>query len=65
MTMQPDYTTEELEELAREREAAEQKLVDAATDDEEAAQHLRRVEKTRYLRKKLKEREKSEKEPKK
>ncbi len=63
--MQPDHTTKELKELAEAREAAEQKLVDAASDEEEAAQHLRRVEKTRYLREKLKEREKSEKEPKK
>jgi hypothetical protein len=54
--------TEELKQLAKEREVAEHELADSARDDEEAAQHQRRAEKTHYLREKLEERERSERE---
>jgi hypothetical protein len=62
MSMDQEQTTEELKALAIEREAAEQELADSARDEEESAQHERRAEKTRYLREKLEEREKSERE---
>ena len=58
--MSGEQTTEELKALALEREAAEQELAKAASAEDEAAQHERRAEKTRYLREKLEERERSE-----
>jgi len=58
--MEQEQTTEELKALALEREAAEQDLAESARDEEEAAQHQRRAEKTHYLRQKLEERERSE-----
>lgn len=62
LEMEPEHTTEELKALAQEREAAEEELAESAVNDTEAAQHSRRAEKTRYLRQKLEEREKSERE---
>ena len=59
--MEPEESTEELRELAEEREAVERDLAEASADEEEAAQHKRRAEKTRYLKEKLEERENSEK----
>jgi hypothetical protein len=54
--------TEELRTAQREREQAERRLAAKAQDEEEAAQHQRRAEKSRYLREKLDERAASEEE---
>lgn len=60
MTHEPDPTTEELRlsqlrRERREREAAER-------DDEEAAVHARRAERAAYLREKLEQRARAERE---
>jgi hypothetical protein len=52
--------TEQLREAQREREETEERLARGAADPEEAAQHQRRAEKSRYLRDKLEERAASE-----
>jgi len=54
------HKTEELKIVQSEREAAERERAREALDEEEAAQHDRRADKARYLRKKLEEREESE-----
>ena len=57
---QPD--TSELRRVQSRREAEEQSLARAAADDEETAIHQRRAEKAHYLREKLEERARSERE---
>ena len=52
--------TEELKVIQTEREAEERERAETAVDDDEAAQHGRRADKARYLRKKLEERTESE-----
>jgi hypothetical protein len=54
------HKTEELKIVQADREAAEREAADSAADDDEVAQHERRADKARYLRKKLEEREESE-----
>jgi hypothetical protein len=58
--MAQDRDTQRLREEQRSREKAEEKL--ARVVPEEAAQHRRRAEKSRYLRRKLEERAASERE---
>jgi hypothetical protein len=52
--------TEQLKVIQTEREAEERERAEAALDEDEAAQHGRRADKARYLRKKLEERAESE-----
>ena len=52
--------TDQLREAQRVREEAEEKLARSSPDEQEAAQHRRRAEKSRYLRSKLDERADSE-----
>jgi hypothetical protein len=52
--------TEELAEAQRQREVREKDQARTAADEHEAAQHERRAEKARYLRKRLDERAQSE-----
>jgi hypothetical protein len=54
------HKTEELKIVQADREATEREAAESAVDDEEVAQHARRADKARYLRKKLEEREESE-----
>jgi hypothetical protein len=54
--------TEELKEAQLEREVVERDRARSSLDDEEAAQHERRADKAHYLREKLQERERSERE---
>jgi hypothetical protein len=54
--------TEELKEAQEEREAAEAEQAVSAPTDDEAAQHQRRAEKAAYLREKLEDRARSERE---
>jgi hypothetical protein len=54
--------TEELKGAQRDREAVERDRARTAPDQQEAAQHERRADKARYLRQKLEERERSERE---
>ena len=58
--MGSDEETEELREAQRKRELTEQELAGSAADEEEFAQHQRRAEKAKYLRRKLEERSESE-----
>jgi hypothetical protein len=60
MSEQPE--TRELRELQHEREEAEAEQVESSATEDEAAQHQRRAEKAAYLREKLEERAKSERE---
>jgi hypothetical protein len=60
--MTDEQTTEELRALQLEREATEEHRAQSSPDDSEAAQHERRADKARYLREKLAERERSERE---
>jgi hypothetical protein len=60
--MDEEHTTEELKALQWERETTEDELARSARDESEAAQHERRADKARYLREKLEERAKSERE---
>jgi hypothetical protein len=52
--------TDELRETQRVREEAEETLARRSPDEQEAAQHQRRADKSRYLRRKLDERAASE-----
>ena len=52
--------TDELRDAQRIREQAEETLARVAPEEREAAQHRRRAEKSRYLRRKLEERAASE-----
>jgi len=54
------HKTEELKVVQTEREAEERERAQSALDEDEAAQHERRADKARYLRKKLEERAESE-----
>jgi hypothetical protein len=54
--------TDELKAVQLEREASERDRAQSALDEDEAAQHARRADKARYLREKLEERERSERE---
>ena len=54
--MNDKQLTEQLRVAQREREKAEKELARRAPDEDEAAQHQRRAEKSRYLREKLEER---------
>jgi hypothetical protein len=59
---QEDPTTEELRVEQLQREAAERKRAGDSIDAEEAEQHERRAEKSGYLREKLEQRAKAERE---
>jgi hypothetical protein len=54
------HKTEELKAVQTEHEAEERERAQSAHDEHEAAQHERRADKARYLRKKLGERGESE-----
>jgi len=54
------HKTEELKIIQTEREADERERARSAQDEDEVAQHERRADKAHYLRKKLEEREQSE-----
>jgi hypothetical protein len=54
------HKTEELKIVQADREATEREAAESALDEDEVAQHERRADKARYLRKKLEEREESE-----
>jgi hypothetical protein len=54
--VEEDPTTAELRARQAEREAEERAEADAATAEEDTAQHDRRADKAAYLRKKLEER---------
>lgn len=60
--MEEDPTTEELRLDQLRREAAERENERGARDDEAAEQHGRRAEKAQYLREKLEERSRAERE---
>jgi hypothetical protein len=60
--MVPEPDTTRLKVQQRQREVAEQQLAGSAGEEEEAAPHERRAEKASYLRAKLEERERSERE---
>jgi hypothetical protein len=62
MNPDPDPETAELKLRQRDREMAEQRMAEEAPDEDETAQHARRADKASYLRQKLKERERSERE---
>ena len=55
-------STEELRIGQAAREEREREAADEAEDSEEAAQHERRADKSAYLRSKLEERERAERE---
>ena len=56
----PATETEELQRRQGEREAAERREAETATEDAETAQHERRADKAAYLRDRLAEAERSE-----
>lgn len=60
----PDHepTTEELRVVQGAREDAERRAAEGSDTDAETAQHDRRAEKSAYLKAKLEEREKAERE---
>jgi hypothetical protein len=60
--MAEDRDTSRLRVQQVQRELAEQRLVQESTREDEAAQHARRADKANYLRSKLEERERSERE---
>jgi hypothetical protein len=60
--MTEDPKTEELKLDQLRREAEEQQRAETAPDEDEAAQHERRAQKAHYLRQKLEERARSERE---
>lgn len=60
--MADEQNTEELRALQLEKEAAEVERAETAPDESEAAQHGRRAERAHYLREKLEERARSERE---
>jgi hypothetical protein len=60
--MAKEHQTEELKLEQLRREVEEQRRASTAPDEDESAAHERRAEKARYLRQKLEERAKSERE---
>jgi hypothetical protein len=60
--MEEKHQTEELREEQLRREATELEQAGSVGDERESAQHERRADKARYLRKKLEERARSERE---
>jgi hypothetical protein len=52
--------TQELRREQAQRQRDERQLADSATQEHETAQHIRRADKADYLRRKLAERERSE-----
>jgi hypothetical protein len=60
--MSEEPHTEELRRAQSEREAQEQEMSRCAEDEHETAQHERRADKARYLRDKLEQRARSERE---
>ena len=60
--MSEEPETRELRDSQREREQAEVEQAVSSDTDDEAAQHQRRAEKAAYLREKLEERARSERE---
>lgn len=58
----PEQTTSELRIEQAQREETEERLVESSESDNEAQQHERRASKAGYLRKKLEERERAERE---
>ena len=58
----PATETEELQRRQGQREAAERREAETATEDAETAQHERRADKAAYLREKLEERAQAERE---
>jgi hypothetical protein len=60
---EPDPTTEKLRVQQQEREEREREKAEHSDLDDETAQHQRRADKAAYLREKLEERERSEREP--
>ena len=59
---EPDPTTEKLRVQQRDREEREREKAERSAQDDETAQHERRADKAAYLREKLEERERSERE---
>ena len=59
--MDDERLTEELRTDQEQREARERELARSTGEENEVAQHERRADKAEYLRKKLEEREASEK----
>lgn len=59
---EPDSTTEKLRVQQRDREEREREKAERSDQDDETAQHQRRADKAAYLREKLEERERSERE---
>jgi hypothetical protein len=57
-----DPTTEKLRVEQQEREVREREKAERSGQDDETAQHERRADKAAYLREKLEERERSERE---
>jgi hypothetical protein len=57
-----DPTTEELRAVQGERETASHQAAERADTEAEEAQHERRAQKSAYLREKLEERERAERE---
>jgi hypothetical protein len=60
--MDEEPSTEELRAAQAERERSEQERAREAESEDETAQHERRAEKSAYLKRKLDERAKSERE---
>ena len=58
--MDDEELTRELQEAQLKREAEERRSAEGSVDPDETAQHERRAEKARYLRRKLDERAESE-----
>ncbi len=56
------HDTEEMRSEQAAREAAEKRLAEQAATEDEADQHARRAQKSAYLKEKLAERAKSERE---
>jgi hypothetical protein len=59
---EPDPTTEKLRVQQQAREEREREKAERSGQDDETAQHKRRADKAAYLREKLEERERSERE---
>jgi hypothetical protein len=57
-----DPTTEKLRVQQRDREEREREKAERSDQDDETAQHQRRADKAAYLREKLDERDRSERE---
>ena len=57
-------TTEELRQVQKERATGEHEAIDSSVTPDEERQHRRRADKSAYLERKLAERERSERDPK-